>query len=143
MTTSRWDDTADAWASAGEKAAPWFTPGKVAVMAVLGVVGIIVLALVGWQVGWWFTNANNNRQALLFQHSYGAQSAYVEEVHQEIVEFNALNTQVNDPSTPAGEKPSLVAQQQAIINQACGQLGNVSITIPSDEKAWSNTYCSS
>jgi hypothetical protein len=110
------------------------------VLAFIVLVGVI--SFVGWDVGWWFSNQNVNRQALQFQHSYGTQSAYIEEVNQEINEFNALQTQIVDPSTAPAEKNALVAQQQAIVNQACGQVGEISITIPTNEKSWANQYCS-
>lgn len=112
--------------------------GILITLVVVGGVG----AFVAWDAGWWFNNQNVNRQALLLQHSYGAQSAYTEEVQNEIVEFNTINVQLNDPSTPASEKPSLLAQQQALVNQACGQIGRVTYTLPKEEATWSASYCS-
>lgn len=111
--------------------------------------GIIILVVVGsvftfvaWDVGWWFSNQNVNRQALQLQHSYGAQSAYVEKARENISEFNAIQSQIDDPTTPKTETSDLLAQQQAIVNQTCGIIGNISFTTPKDVAAWSRTYCS-
>lgn len=142
MSTKTWDDTADAWASAGEKAAPWFTPGKVVAMVVAFVIFCAAVPFVGWQVGWWFKAQNNTRQALLYQNSYGTQSGLIGELNQEIVQFRAIQVQVQAPQTPAGEKSALVSQEQGIVNQACPQVGQISIRIPTNIASWAHVYCS-
>lgn len=110
--------------------------------SIVAFVLVCVLVVVGWQVGWWFKNQNVNRQALIFQNSYGTQSALIGELNQEIQQFDGIQVQVASPQTPGSEKSALVSQEQGIINQACPQVGQISIRVPTNIRSWANVYCS-
>ena len=116
------------------------------VLQIIGasVVGLIVLAGLifgGWEAGWWFRTQNVNRTAHLFQNSYGTQSAYIEQLQNQITQIDAIDVQVADTNTPASEVTALQAQKKAIINQACGIAANITVTMPSDEAQFAATHC--
>jgi hypothetical protein len=89
-----------------------------AAVAICG--GIIVLCVVifgGWAAGWWFTTQNTNRSDVLYQQGYAAQNAAEHELSQQIVELTKMDNQI--AAATAAERPGLVAQRVAILNQAC------------------------
>jgi hypothetical protein len=98
--------------------------------------GLVVAALVtgvvvgGWQLGWWMTSAATNRQAHIYQHSYGAQAAYVQQLSQAQRDVAAVDVQLHDPHTPASELTALRAQRAAIVGQACDTYARVTAPLP-------------
>jgi len=100
--------------------------GAVAAAAVV-VTGIVVG---GWQLGWWMKAAATNRNAHIYQHSYGAQSAFVQQLSQAVRDVADVDVQIADPHTPASELPALRDQRAAIIEQACDTAARVTSPLP-------------
>ena len=101
----------------------WFGPVLVAAVAVL-VIGI-VLTFIGWQVGWWFTAHNVNRQNQVYQGSYGTQQSDIDTMQ------NAIGA-IASASGPA--------QERADANEACQYAAKITIMPPGD-KGWVAQNC--
>jgi hypothetical protein len=108
-------------------------------VAALLVTGVIVG---GWQLGWWMTSAATNRQAHIYQHSYGAQAAYVQQLTQAVRDVADVDVQIADPHTPASELPALRGQRAAIIAQACDTYSRVTAPLPENLASFTAANCS-
>lgn len=91
---------------------------KIALFSILTVVSIAILSVLGWQLNWFVTKANVNRQAHIIRQSYEAQKTYRDEIQRNITDIATINVQVADPAN-ASMKQALVAQELAIVNQIC------------------------
>ena len=112
------------------------------VIGVIVALGLLVgLAIGGWQLGWWLKSSAASHNAQIYQRSYGAQSADVQELQSLITQVDTINVQTTAPSTPPSEKSALEAQQSAIINQACGIADNITPPLPSSEAAFVAANC--
>lgn len=112
----------------------WFG-GVVLALLLLG--GII---LGGWQAHWWFVSNGTNRQAHIFQQSYGTQSADMDRARDLISDIAAVQVQTESPSTPSSEIASLNAQETALTTQACGLIEDQT-SPPSDEATFAASSC--
>lgn len=109
---------------------------------VVGLAVIVGLIIGGWRLGWWMTARGTNYQNHIFQHSYGAQSAYKEQLRQAVVDIDAVAVQISDPSTPQSEKAALTAQRAAMVNQACDIASKVTDNaLTPDEASFVATNC--
>lgn len=108
---------------------------------VAGLALTVGVAVGGWQLGWWMQSAGTNRAAHIYQHSYGAQTADLDQIEQGIRDVATIDGQVADPSTPNSEVPSLRAQQRAVINQICDVAARVTSPLPSDAASFVSTNC--
>ena len=109
------------------------------IVAVLLIAG---LAIGGWQLGWWMQSYSASRSATIYQQSYGAQTADIQQVQQAMTDVASINVQMEDPSTPASEDQSLQAQKQAVINQACSVGIKINPTdLPSQEASFMAQNC--
>ena len=88
--------------------------------AVLGaIVLLVILAIGGWQLGWWMKSSATNHISHIYGQSYGAQSADIQEVQSLVTQIDGINVQLVAPSTPVSEKAALEAQKAALVTQAC------------------------
>lgn len=115
------------------------TKVAIGIGAVVVAVGILIG---GWQLGWWAKSYAASRSAAIYQQSYGAQTADIQQLRQLMTEVAGIDAQVADPSTPASEVSALQSQRAAEINQACGVGALVSPTLlPSPEQHWIAANC--
>ena len=112
--------------------------GAIIVGALLAIIAAIVIG--GWQLGWWASNSATNHRAHIYEHSYGTQSAYVEQDRNLISQVTTIDVQLNDPATPASEHPSLTAQKSAIVTQACNMAHSITEP-PSDIAQFMSAHC--
>jgi hypothetical protein len=112
----------------------WVVIGLGALVLVAG------LAVGGWQLGWWMKSYSVSRNAQIAQQSYGAQLADIQQIEQSIASINSVNVQLT--TAPATEKAQLVAQKQALVNQACQFASLVNPgNMPSTVATFAATYC--
>lgn len=104
---------------------------------------LIVAAILvgGWWAGWWLKENATNKSTHIFEKSYGAQSAYIEQLDQSTVEATRLDSQIRDPSTPVAERQSLAAQRTAVVQQACGVAARITSELPESEGRFVATNC--
>ena len=101
----------------------WFGPALVAALAVV-VIGLIV-TLVCWQAGWWFTAHDVARQNQVYQGSYAVQQADIGTMQ------NAIG------AIASADGP---AQARADANEACQYAAKIAILPPGD-KGWVAANC--
>lgn len=110
-------------------------------LAVIGVLLLVVgLSFGGWELYWGLKSSSVNHNAQLYQQSYGAQTAYVEELHGLIVQLDTIDVQIADPTTTRAEVSALEAQKAAMITQACGLEQGIT-NPPPDEAAFAASNC--
>lgn len=56
-----------------------------------GIVAMLLVSLVGWQVGWWFKAENTKRQVNIDNLNKGTQTAWHDEVVKTIADFNLVD----------------------------------------------------
>lgn len=107
------------------------------------VVGLVFVGVgVGlWRLHWWMFSKGVNYQAHIYEQSYGAQSAYLQQLEQEISEIRGVQVQINAPSTPKSERSSLQAQLTALSNQACSNAGLITSPLPVQEAQFVHANC--
>src|ERR1019366_2056629 len=114
----------------------------VIIAGVMLVIALIIgLSLGGWDLYWRANTAATNKSAQIYQKSYGAQSAYVEQLRNQINQIDGIEVQINAPQTPSAEVPSLQAQKAAIVNQACGIADSITPPLPADEASFAASNC--
>jgi hypothetical protein len=131
-----------------------FTPGRAyregfrwaLPTVVLGCVAVLVVAaivLVGWQVGWWFSNQNVNRQAQQTQNGYSNQTTLHQQVTQNIATITSLTSQI-DGTANAQQAADLKAQRAAVAGTACEDASEVSSAdpLPASQRQWASANCS-
>jgi hypothetical protein len=116
------------------------------VVTVLGCLAVLVIAaivLVGWQVGWWFSNQNVNRQAHQTQNGYSNQTTLHQQVTQNIATVTSLTTQI-DQAGSAQQAADLKAQRAAVAGTACEEASEVSSAdpLPVGQQQWASANCS-
>ncbi len=115
--------------------------GKIAAGITATIVLIAGLSIGGWQLGWWMQSYSVNRTAQIYQHGYGAQSAYSEELERLIVQIDGLDVQINDPTTPADEVSALQAQKAAMVIQGCDIASKLTVTPPNNIQQFVSANC--
>ena len=127
------------------------TTVKLAALALLGLVILAALILGGWQAGWWFTTQNTSRQGQVFQASYGAQTADIQQAENlasEIASIRAeiasIRAEIASTSIPAAEATQLQAQATAETTQACNLIAEItSLPVPAPLASFSAASCQS
>lgn len=79
---------------------------SIRIWIVVGIVAAIAVALIGWQVGWWFKAENVERQVRVDNTNTGTQTAWRDEVLSSISDFELLD-------------PADTARRGAVRRQAC------------------------
>jgi hypothetical protein len=78
--------------------------------AVLGTIGalllVVVIAVGGWQAGWWLQEKNVNRQVQIDNRNKGVQTAWRDEARNAITDYELVD-------------PSNTAARGALRNKAC------------------------
>ncbi len=114
----------------------------------LSVVGIVIVSIVvvaaiiigGWQAGWWFKVQNTNRTTIMYQHSYGTQSAVEQESQNLITQIDQVDVQIADPSTPSSEVSALEAQKTSMVNEFCSEESRL-LSPTSDVQSFASSNC--
>jgi hypothetical protein len=101
----------------------WFPAAAVIAAAVIAL-GLIV-TLICWQAGWWFTAHNVARQNQVYQGSYAVQQA----------DTDAMQRAIGAIPSAAGK-----AQANADAQEACGYAAKITIMPPAD-KDWVAQNC--
>jgi len=114
--------------------------GQVAAWVAITLVGIVLIAIGGWQLGWWMKNYSVNQNARIYQNGYGAQSAWSERVQNEISTIRGIDVQIAAPQTPATEVSALQSQRAALVTQACQKAAQINQP-PSDVATFISTDC--
>lgn len=113
---------------------------KIVGVTIIGIVLIFGIVMGGWQAHWWFVSNGTDRQAHIFQHSYGTQSADADRARDLIASIAGIQVQIESPSTPSNELAALRAQETAITTQACGLIEDQTDP-PSDEASFASDSC--
>ncbi len=98
--------------------------------AVLGGIALVVLIAVGgWQGGWWLQKASTDRNARIQQDTYGRQNALVEQILDDIKDAETV-----------GIPP---AQRKAIVGQVCDSAAKLtgSIQLSTNAQAFVAREC--
>lgn len=101
----------------------WFGPVLVVGVAVLAI-GLI-LGLVGWSAGWWFTEHDVTRQNQVYQNSYPAQQA----------DIDAMQNAIGAIASAADQ-----AQANADAQEACQYAAKITDMPPADAP-WVSRNC--
>lgn len=120
------------------------TTVKLAALALLGLVVLAAIVLGGWQAGWWFTTQNTSRQGQVFQASYGAQTADIQQAENLASEVASIRAEIASTSIPAAEATQLQAQASAETTQACNLIAEItSLPVPAPLASFSAASCQS
>lgn len=84
----------------------------------IAVLLVAVIAVGGWQLGWWLKSASVNKNARIQQDSYGRQTALIEQVYNGIKEAET-------PAIPAGQRVAIVSQ---VCDSASKLTGTIQLT---------------
>jgi hypothetical protein len=114
--------------------------GKITGIVAGAVVVVVLLAVGGWQLGWWLKTSAVNHNAQIFRNSYGAQSSSEQEAQNLVSQVNQINVRIADPSISASEVLALRAQEASIITQTCGIIANINAPTQ-DLVQFSSTNC--
>lgn len=112
------------------------------VFAVIGgLLLTVLLAVGGWQLGWWMNESGTNRRARINNDSYARQSALVDDVLDK--HRTALDIDVQlATATPAQAAP-LRAQRIAVVAQFCDSFGQIkpTVTVPASVASFASQEC--
>jgi len=116
---------------------------KAALGAILGLALIAAIVLGGWQAGWWFKTQNTNREARLYQHQYGRQTALRDEVSRKLGSITDLTAQLADPSLGPDQVAALGAQRLAIGRVVCQDAEQINkvTDLPPDQQQFVSLNC--
>ena len=110
--------------------------------SIAAVLLIAAVVLTGWQVGWWFTTQNTNRDAALQQHGVANQSAMVSEIPRKIADVQRYTLQLDNPAY-ADMKHDIEQSRSYAAQIVCGdaaQLNSPSELTTADQ-SWVTTNC--
>jgi hypothetical protein len=117
----------------------WFGPVLIAGLAILAI--CLVLGLVGWQAGWWFTAQNATRQAEVTQNGYSNQVTLRQQITARLADVTSITVQIATADKSA--IPALKAQRASIANIVCADAGQVTGTpLPAQQAQWASANCS-
>jgi len=121
--------------------------GQSTVGIIAGVVAFVVVVtavvLIGWNVGWWFSTQNANRQAHLIRHGYSNQQTLREQITKNLGDVQDITTQIvelgnTDPAT----KAQLSAQRKAVVSIVCQNADEVTgDPLPADQAQFVSANC--
>jgi len=95
---------------------------KAALATIAALATTALLAIGGWQLGWWMQSESVNRNAQINQDSYGRQNALTEAVLRGI-------SQLEDPNLPT-------VQRTALVNEVCFNAARLTGTIDLPRSAY-------
>lgn len=112
------------------------------------VIGVITLCLVvlggiifgGWEAGWWFRTADTNREAQVYQQSYGVQTSIGDALSRQITDISKIDVQLADPATSPDQKQMLQAQKQHEVDDACNMYTRLTSSQASFNQ-WATAHC--
>lgn len=139
---SRYDDVNKVWGDRAFKSYAKATdsPARYIIGGLMA--SILVLALIvwgGWQIGWWFTNQNVNRESHLIRNSFGNQQTLRDQITQNIGTVLSITSQIaQDPSAA----DQLKAQRIAVVSIVCGDAAQVTgDPLAADQASFIKTNC--
>lgn len=108
----------------------------------ISLVGLIVLAgitLGGWQAGWWFRTQDTNREAQVYEQSYGYQQSHAAALSNQISDIGRIDVQI------AGTKDDqqvamLTAQRNHEISDGCALFAGLTHPNPTLTQ-WAAIHC--
>jgi pyruvate dehydrogenase complex dehydrogenase (E1) component len=119
----------------------WFGPVLVAGLAVL-TIGII-LTVVGWRVGWWFTAQNATRQYQVIQNGDSNQSTLRAQITSQVANVAMITTQIAAAGNDPAEVSALKAQRAAVAGIACSDAAQITgVPLPAGQAQWVSVNCS-
>jgi uncharacterized protein YgfB (UPF0149 family) len=113
-----------------------------AVLAVLlGILLLVLLAIGGWQLGWWMKEESTNRNTGIANESLARQQARVDEVLDKAETLADIDVQIA-LVTPEQAKP-ILAQRAAVVEQFCNAYGGLTgrLTVPASIDALASEEC--
>lgn len=118
------------------------SPVKTVLATLAGLTAAAGIIVGGWQVGWWFTAANNTRQAEITQNGYANQVTLRQEITRQIASVQTIGVQLakanGDQSLIAALKP----QAMSIAGIVCQAADEISGTpLPADQAGWVSANC--
>lgn len=105
----------------------------------LAAILVLVIGIVGWQVGWWFTQQNTNRQDKVTRSSFGYQETFREQVTKNIGDVNDITVQI--AGTKGAQQKALEAQRFAVLTQLCDSANKVTNGLPIAQEAFVQANC--
>jgi len=119
----------------------WAPAGTI--LAAISVVLVAAVVLVGWQIGWWFTAQNANRQARVTQNGYSNQQSQRGQVEQQIADVTQETAAIEQAKTGGNRSyvAALEGQRAATVTLACSAAAQVNSPLPADQAAWVKANC--
>ncbi len=114
--------------------------GLLALALVVVIIGGVVL--LGWQVGWWFTTQNTQRQDQVYDQSYGRQNALKDQISHNVALVNDITVQLARAGSDVAITAPLAAQRHSVVNQVCVDAARVT-TLPPELFAFVHDNCAS
>lgn len=137
---SRYDDPDEVWRSRARNTYLSFTMFTFS-WILAAVVTVAAIVLLGWLVGWWFTDQNINRESHALRNSYANQQTLRDQITQNIGNVLSISTQITETSDP-GTKAALKAQRVAVVNIVCGDAAQVTgDPLSADQASFIKTNC--
>lgn len=113
---------------------------SVAILATLAVViAVAAVVLVGWQIGWWFTSQNVQRQDKIFQQSYGNQSSLRSDIDNQMATVLQDNVQLDRSSGQAAV--DLKANRYQVVAIICRDASQVVGSLSTDQSRFVAANC--
>jgi hypothetical protein len=111
----------------------WFWVG----IGALALIGVFTLGM--WQAGWWFSNANINRQTQQIQNSDSNQRALVSDLTTKVGDVGSITVQMDAAS--GQQLADLHAQRIGEANIACQDAEQVNVPLRQGLGAWVKSNC--
>jgi hypothetical protein len=119
----------------------WFGPALVVGLAVLAIG--VVLTLVGWRVGWWFTAQNATRQYQVTQNGTSNQDTLRAQITSQLANVTTITTQIAEAGNDPAEAAALKDQRMAVAGIACSDAAQITgVPLPAQQAQWVSVNCS-
>jgi hypothetical protein len=103
---------------------------------------IAAIVLGGWQLGWWFTAQNANRQAHVIRQGYSNQQSLREQITQKIGTVEDIGVQLDQPGLDPTTKAQLAAEEKAVLAIVCQDADEVTgDPFPADQAQFISANC--
>jgi hypothetical protein len=89
----------------------------IAVGSIFAIILIAALSFGAWHLDWFVKEANTNKQAEIYQDSYGRQSALSQAIIDDVSELTDIDVAIT--KADAASKGPLIAQRKALVDRIC------------------------
>jgi hypothetical protein len=111
----------------------------VGIVAAFAVAALIVLA--GWQIGWWFTEQNQQRTDKLYQQSYGNQTSLRSEITLQIGTVLEDSTRLDRVTPGSKEAVDLKANRYQVVAIICNDDSKVVGSLEPEQERFVKANC--